>query len=87
MKEYTVKTSLDGSNWSSESEIFSANFDQNTKVRNVLQDPVEARYVKMFIKKWNKRISMRAAIIVARDECFKPSSSTSLNIHVKKKTK
>ena len=67
---YQIATSLDGTSWSEKSETFNANDDQNTKVENFLNDPVEAQYIRIYPVSWSGWISMRCGIIVVDSDCI-----------------
>ena len=61
---YTVSTSTDGSTWTpvNNAQQFSGNTDQGTKVPHRFS-PIDARYVRFYVKTWNSWPSMRAGII------------------------
>ncbi|XP_019622186.1 PREDICTED: uncharacterized protein LOC109468377 [Branchiostoma belcheri] len=44
-------------------QVFTGNTDQRTPVTNLLDNPVEARYVRFYPQSWNVRIAMRVEIL------------------------
>ncbi|XP_078667193.1 uncharacterized protein LOC144909027 [Branchiostoma floridae x Branchiostoma belcheri] len=44
-------------------EVFTGNTDSDTQVMNLLENPVEARYVRFYPLTWNDEISMRVEIL------------------------
>jgi hypothetical protein len=43
--------------------VFNGNSDQNTAVKTLFQQPVNARYVRIYPQSWQDHMSMRAGII------------------------
>ncbi|XP_019622071.1 PREDICTED: lactadherin-like, partial [Branchiostoma belcheri] len=70
---YKVQYSADGINWSTyagsegSEKVFPGNTDRSTPVTNLLDNPVEARYVRFYPQSWYNWITMRAEILVCRE--------------------
>lgn len=47
---------------------FNANWDRSTKVTNLFNFPVTARYIRIYPQSWYRHMSMRAAIILATNK-------------------
>ncbi|KAI8503383.1 hypothetical protein Bbelb_192040, partial [Branchiostoma belcheri] len=69
---YKLLYSADGSSWTTYTDgdgsemVFTGNTDQRTPVTNLLDNPVDARYVRFYPQSWNVRIAMRVEILGCR---------------------
>jgi len=66
--QYAVSTSMDGNVWAEYKEngilkVFDANFDHNSIIRNELMEHTEGQFLRIYPKKWDKQISMRAGLL------------------------
>eukprot|EP00058_Branchiostoma_floridae_P006894 XP_002592382.1 hypothetical protein BRAFLDRAFT_67243 [Branchiostoma floridae] len=50
-------------------QVFPCNVDMSTPVTNLLDNPVDARYVRFVVQSWHGRISMRAEILGCNITC------------------
>jgi hypothetical protein len=68
---YRVMVSDDDKEWRHVEcgRIFDGNTDRETRVRNLFNQPVKARYVRILAETWNGWISMRAAVIMCEEKC------------------
>jgi hypothetical protein len=57
--EYALKYSLEGSKWTT-AGTFTGNSDKDTLRENKLENPIKARFVRLYVKKWRSYPSMRA---------------------------
>ena len=60
---YTVQHSTDGATWVTAPGTFSGNSDRNTQVSNMLQQSVQARYIRFIPQSWNGEMSMRVGVL------------------------
>ncbi|KAI8516916.1 hypothetical protein Bbelb_054970 [Branchiostoma belcheri] len=66
---YKLNYSGDGNSWTTykdsdgSEKVFSGNTDDYTPVTNLLDYPIDARYVRFVVQSWNNRISMRGEIL------------------------
>ncbi|KAI8490945.1 hypothetical protein Bbelb_313640 [Branchiostoma belcheri] len=66
---YKLRYSADGTDWTTypgsdgSDMVFTGNTDTNTPVRHLLDDPVEARYVRFVVQSWHSHITMRAEVL------------------------
>ncbi|XP_066294608.1 uncharacterized protein [Branchiostoma lanceolatum] len=69
VEAYKLQYSTDGASWttyvgSDGSEmVFPGNTDDITPVTNLLDNPVDARYVRFVVQKWHTTIAMRAEVL------------------------
>lgn len=68
---YKVMVSKDGVRWFDVQcgSVFQANRDRNTKVVNLFERAVIARYVRIFPQTWVNHMSMRAGAIICEKGC------------------
>uniref|UniRef100_H0Z961 Coagulation factor VIII n=1 Tax=Taeniopygia guttata TaxID=59729 RepID=H0Z961_TAEGU len=64
VKEFAVSISQDGTHWSpvlqnGKEKIFKANRDHQSTVRNTLESPLFARYVRIHPRQWHNHIALR----------------------------
>jgi hypothetical protein len=71
--QFKVMTSLDLKNWEwvECGRVFPGNTDASTKVKNVFETPVYARYVRFVVERWVNWPSMRAGVLVCDRPCIK----------------
>ncbi|CAH1240852.1 EDIL3 [Branchiostoma lanceolatum] len=66
---YKLQHSADGTIWTpyadsdGSDKVFAGNTDRNTHVTNVLDYPIDARYVRFVVQSWHYKISMRTEIL------------------------
>ncbi|XP_066269431.1 SCO-spondin-like [Branchiostoma lanceolatum] len=66
---YKLQFSQDGTSWTAyqggngAEKVFEGNTDRNTPVTNLLDPPVDARYVRFYPQTWNLYIGMRAEVL------------------------
>eukprot|EP00994_Dinema_validum_P004160 NODE_219_length_2199_cov_177.880000_g142_i6.p1 GENE.NODE_219_length_2199_cov_177.880000_g142_i6~~NODE_219_length_2199_cov_177.880000_g142_i6.p1 ORF type:complete len:699 (-),score=173.73 NODE_219_length_2199_cov_177.880000_g142_i6:103-2148(-) len=67
--KFKISTSTDGRKFTfaDKGKVFTGNHDNKTIVKAVLENPVEARYVRIVAISWHGHISMRSAILVCKD--------------------
>jgi len=67
---FTAKYSLDNKTYKDIdfNYKFHANWDRNTKVTNLFNIPITARYIRIYPKSWYRHMSMRAAVILATNK-------------------
>ncbi|XP_019626183.1 PREDICTED: uncharacterized protein LOC109471335 [Branchiostoma belcheri] len=69
VKSYKIQHSADGAAWTTYAgsdgvdKVFTGNTDTNTPVTNLLDNPVDARYVRFYPQSWNEWITMRVEIL------------------------
>jgi len=75
VRTYRVKTSTDGSTWSSveNGKTFNGNTDRNTQVAAEFDTPVTARYVRIYPQTWQGMPAMRAGLYVDTAKSICPS--------------
>ncbi|XP_035669067.1 uncharacterized protein LOC118411132 [Branchiostoma floridae] len=72
---YKLQYSADGSSWTTyansdgSDKVFAGNTDINTPVTNLLDNPVDARYVRFVVQSWNTYISMRVDVLGCSTGC------------------
>jgi len=64
VRKYTVEYSTDGSTWEEEGELLTSSNSYERMKEGKFSELIKARYLKLVIKKWKKRISMRAGAMV-----------------------
>eukprot|EP00058_Branchiostoma_floridae_P006902 XP_002592390.1 hypothetical protein BRAFLDRAFT_67255 [Branchiostoma floridae] len=75
---YKLQYSADGSSWTTyagsngSDEVFPGNCDRNTSVTNLLDNPVDARYVRFLPQSWSGAIAMRVEITGCNSICSDP---------------
>ena len=71
--QFKVMTSLDLKKWEwvECGRVFEGNRDASTKVHNVFETPVYARYVRIIVERWQNWPSMRAGVLVCDRPCLK----------------
>lgn len=66
---YSVSYSSDAFKWTyvndahGDRKIFRANIDSNTVRYNILEQPLEARFIRLHVIEWNSRPSLRLEIV------------------------
>ncbi|XP_078660161.1 uncharacterized protein LOC144904888 [Branchiostoma floridae x Branchiostoma belcheri] len=69
VKSYKLEYSGDGTSWTTyagndgSDQVFTGNTDRKTPVTNLLDNPVDARYVRFYPQTWNNWIAMRVEIL------------------------
>ncbi|CAN8188416.1 unnamed protein product [Coccothraustes coccothraustes] len=68
VKEFAVSISQDGEHWSpvlqnGKEKIFKANQDDQSTVRNTLEPPLFARYVRIHPRQWHNHIALRVEFL------------------------
>jgi len=73
VKTFRVKVSVDAKKWKwvECGRYFDGNTDRSTKVKNLFDKPVEARYIRIYVDKYQSWPVMRAAAILCESECKK----------------
>eukprot|EP00058_Branchiostoma_floridae_P027369 XP_002612860.1 hypothetical protein BRAFLDRAFT_67190 [Branchiostoma floridae] len=72
---YKLQYSADGSSWTTyansdgSDKVFAGNTDIHTPVTNLLDNPVDARYVRFVVQSWNTYISMRVDVLGCSTGC------------------
>ncbi|XP_066294609.1 uncharacterized protein [Branchiostoma lanceolatum] len=78
VQSYKLQYSFDGITWttaagSDGSEmVFTGNVDRNTPVTNLLDNPIDASYVRFLPQTWHREIAMRAEIVGCHTTCNDP---------------
>ncbi|XP_022809858.1 uncharacterized protein LOC111346861 [Stylophora pistillata] len=57
--QFKISYSLDGTHFTSQNKVYQANSDQNTVVVNVLEKPIDARFIRLLPQLWHGHISLR----------------------------
>ena len=64
---FKVQHSADRKAWTEFPGFFKGNDDKNSKVENLFQKPIMARYIRIMPQKWEGAfISMRAGVLIVR---------------------
>ncbi|XP_019614562.1 PREDICTED: LOW QUALITY PROTEIN: uncharacterized protein LOC109462448 [Branchiostoma belcheri] len=69
VKSYKLQYSADGANWTTYNDsdgtemVFTGNTDNTTPVTNLLDTPIDARYVRFYPQSWQGAISLRVEIL------------------------
>ena len=73
VRTYRVKVSTDAKKWKwvECGRYFDGNTHHNTKVKNLFDLPVEARYVRIYVDKYTNWPVMRAGVVLCETECKK----------------
>ena len=61
---FTLQYSLDNSTFYNLDKTFTGNSDSDTKVTNIIDNVIEARYIRFYPQTWNSYMSMRGGVIV-----------------------
>jgi len=64
VRKYTVEYSSDGILWTDEGELLTSSNSYERQMEGKFSKLIQARFLKLVVKKWNTKISMRAGAVV-----------------------